>query len=254
MIAITHIPSPGMQRFQNTFVSRQTIDIDLANTQHAAYRGLLQECGAQVRTFSTNCEFPDCVFVEDTAVVLDEVAILGAMGTESRRPEPEGIKDFLAKYREITTVELPATLEGGDVLQIGRTLLVGISSRTNEAGSAALHQIARRFGYEVVPVRVSGCLHLKTACTALPDGRLLINPTWIDLSDLEDFDKLFVCDEEPWSANVLPVGSTVCLSAAHPLCAAKLDALGYEVKAVDITEFEKAEGGVTCLSLILGSP
>src|SRR5262249_28856941 len=154
----------------------------------------------------------DCAFVEDTAVVLDEVAVLASMGTASRRAEPAAIEPELRKYREVRRVEAPATLEGGDVLRVGRTLLVGLSSRTNQAGIDALGETARPFGYGVVPVPVQGCLHLKTACTALDDRRLLVNPAWLDVQTLQGFDLVHVPEAEPWGANVARVGTSVCLA------------------------------------------
>jgi dimethylargininase len=148
-------------------------------------------------------------------------------------------------------VELPAMIEGGDVLRVGRKLLVGLSSRTNRAGLEALEAIARHFGYGVIPVPVRGCLHLKSACTALPDGRLLVNPDWLDASTLEGFELVRVPDAEPDGANVALSGATVCLPAAHSLTADLVCRLGFEVDTVDVSEFAKAEGCVTCLSVLL---
>ena len=206
MIALTHLPSPNMQACQRTFVSHLPIDFDLADAQHAAYCQALADCGAQVRTLDLNSALPDCTFIEDTAVVLDEVAILCSMGTPSRQTEPIDIEPVLREYRPIERVLPPATLEGGDVLRIGRRLLVGQSSRTNVAGIAALQTIAGRFGYDVTPIPVHGSLHLKTACTALPDGRLLVNPAWIDVRSLADFSVLPIPTGEPWGGQSLHRG------------------------------------------------
>ena len=156
----------------------------------------------------------------------------------------------LRRYREVHRVELPATIEGGDVLRVDRTLLVGLSSRTNGAGVRALEGIVRRDGYRVVAVRVRGCLHLKTACTALPDGKLLVNPAWLDVGVLRGFEILRVAEEEPWAANVALIGASVCMSAGHPRTADKISEMGFDVRAVDLSEFAKAEGGATCLSIV----
>lgn len=254
MLALTHVPSPRMELGQRTYVGRAPIDHVLAAREHRDYCRLLRECGADVRILDVNRELPDCVFIEDTAVVLDEVAVLASMGTESRRAEPAGVEPELRKHREVRRVEQPAMLEGGDVLRVGRTLLVGLSSRTNRAGVAALGEIARPFGYGVVAVPVRGCLHLKTACTALDDRRLLVNPAWLDLHALQGFDLLRVPEEEPWGANVARIGDRVGLSADHVRTAETIRALGFEVRTIDLSEFAKAEGGVTCLSLLLNSP
>jgi dimethylargininase len=240
-----------MQACERTFVPLQAIDPALALAQHAAYCRLLAECGATVITLNANAGLPDCTFIEDTAIVLDEVAVLGSMGAASRRAEPEGIEPVLRKHREVLRIDRPATLEGGDVLRIGRTLVVGESGRTSAAGIAALAVIARRYDYAIVRAAVRGCLHLKTACTALPDGRLLVNPAWIDIAALAGFELAPVPDEEPWGANVALVGDKVLLNAAHVQTAALIENLQFDVRPVEISEFSKAEGGVTCLSLLI---
>ncbi len=158
---------------------------------------MLSDCGVRVRTLDVNQHLPDCVFVEDTAIVLAEVAVLASMGTEARRAEPAGIEPELRKYRELHRIELPATLEGGDVLLVGRDLLVGVSARTNLEGVRALEALVRRFGYRLLPVAVRQCLHLKTACTALPDQSLLINPAWVAGDALGDFEIIPIPHEEP---------------------------------------------------------
>jgi dimethylargininase len=251
MIAITHVPSPNMDRCQLTHVERVAIDYGRACEQHAAYCETLRSCGATVVTLDVNRDLPDCCFVEDTAIVLDEVAILTPMGTESRRREPAGIEPELRKYRDVVRVELPGTLEGGDVLHAGRTLLAGTTARTNRAGIDALATIAGRYGYRVLPVSVGGCLHLQTAVTALDDATLLVNATWLDLQELRGFELVHVPPEEPWAANVARVGATIIAAAAYPRTADLIRGRGYDVRIVDVSEFAKAEGGVTCLSLLI---
>ena len=142
------------------------------------------------------------MFIEDTAVVLDEVAVLMPMGHESRRAEPSGVEPELHRYREVQRIELPATIDGGDVLRVGHTLIVGLSSRTNAAAVRVLAAIVRRSGYDVLPVPVHGCLHLKSACTALPDQSLLLNPAWLEADLLKKYEWLPVPEEEPEAANV----------------------------------------------------
>ncbi|SRR5579884_364589 len=253
MLALTHVPSPNMQQCQRTYVAPAAIDLDRATQQHEAYCRMLRECGAEVRTLDVNRDLPDCVFIEDTAIVLDEVAVRTSMGAPSRCAEPAGIEPELWKYRKVERIELPATIEGGDVLRVGRTLLVGLSSRTNLGGVQALEAIVGRFGYRVVPVPVRGCLHLKSACTALPDGRLLANPDWLDGEAVREFELVRVPAAEPDAANAALVGANVCLPAAHPQTAELVRQLGFAVRTVDLSEFAKAEGCVTCLSLLFAS-
>jgi dimethylargininase len=250
MLALTHVPSPNMEQCQRTYVAPEPIDYGRAVRQHEAYCHMLRQCGADVRTLDVNRDLPDCVFIEDTAVVLDEVAVLASTGAPSRRAEPAGIEPELRKYRDVERVELPATFEGGDVLRVGRKLLVGLSSRTNAAGVEALRAIVGRYGYDVTPVPVRQCLHLKSACAALPDGRLLANPDWLDAQALRGYELVHVPEAEPDAANAALVGDSVCLPAAHPRTADLVRRLGFAVQTVDLSEFAKAEGCVTCLSLL----
>jgi dimethylargininase len=250
MLALLRTPSPAIARAQRTYVAHEPIDFDLALAQHAAYAKALGDCSLQVRMLPAGRGEPDDVFLEDTAVILDEIAILCSMGTMTRRREPLAIEPVLREYREVRRIELPATLEGGDVLRIGRKLLVGLSSRTNAAGVAALADLVGPYGYQVTAVPVHGCLHLKTACTALPDGRLLVNAAWIDASALTGHELIATPASEQWAANTLPIGWRVILPAAHPHTADLIHRLGFEPMPVELSEFAKAEGGVTCLSLL----
>jgi dimethylargininase len=247
MIALTHIPSAKMEAGERTHVPPAPIDPALALVQHTTYCDALRRCGAEVVVVDVNDDCPDGTFIEDTAVVLDEVAVLATLGVPSRRVEAERMEAVLRPYREVVRLEMPATLEGGDVLRIGRRLLVGRSCRTNAAGIEALARIANHFGYTVEAVPVRGCLHLKTACTALPDGRLLLNPAWVTLGG----DTVKIAEDEPWAANIALMNGQVLVSAAHPRTNARLRDLGWPVHEIDISEFAKAEGGVTCLSLLV---
>jgi dimethylargininase len=239
-----------MNECVRTYVEQERIDVARALEQHEAYRATLARCGANVHVLDVNRDCPDGVFIEDTAVVLDEVAVVTSMGTASRRSEPDGIARALERFRPLERVVAPATLEGGDVLRVGETLLVGRTSRTNAAGIAALTAIARPRGMRVVGVAVRGCLHLKSACTALPDGALLVNRAWLDDGDLHGFALVDVPAEEPDAANVALAGGVVCISAAHPRTAEALARRGFRVETIDLSEFAKAEGCTTCLSLI----
>jgi dimethylargininase len=236
---------------QLTFVARSAIDYDRAVQQHAGYCRALGECGATVRTLDVNADLADCVFIEDTFVVLDEVALMCNLGAPSRREEAAGIEPVMARLRPIERVAHPATLEGGDVLRIDRTLLVGLSSRTNAAGVETLARIGNQYGYNVRAIPVHGCLHLKTACTALPDGKLLINPAWLDAGSLHDFEHVFVPTAEPWGANIVCLRNHVIAAAENVRSVELIRDLGFDVRTVDLDEFAKAEGGVTCLSILL---
>jgi len=251
MLALTHVPSPRINNAERTYVARSVIDYDRALQQHAEYCQILRRCGLAVRMLDVNRDMPDCVFIEDTAIVLDEVAVLASMGVESRRAEPAGIEPVLKEYRPVHRLEPGATLEGGDVLQVGQTLLVGLSARTNSAGVTALEALVRRLNYRVVPVAVRQCLHLKSACTALPDGTLLVNPASLEMQVLRGFDFVAVPQEEPLAADTLPISRRVCVPAENVRTAELIRQRGFEVETVDLSEFGKADGGITCLSILV---
>jgi len=250
LLAITHVPSPNMQRGERTFVDELVVDYELSLRQHAEYRAALQRCGAEVIVLDVNRTMPDCVFVEDTAIVLRELAVMMSPGAESRRGEPAGIEPSLRQFREVRRVKRPATIDGGDVVVAGRSIYVGESPRTNSEGIAALRETLAPFGYSVTGVPVRQCLHLKTACSALPDGRFLVNAEWIDASPLPAERLVSVPADEPWAGDVLVIGNQIILAEAFPQTADLLSGLGFETIPVAVSEFAKVEGGVTCLSLV----
>ncbi len=250
LVAVTHVPSPNMQQYERLYVGDDTIDGALVLRQHAAYQDALRACGAEVITLDVNRAHPDCVFVEDTAIVLDDVAVMMSMGAKSRRAEPAGLEPVLRTYRPIERVSLPATIDGGDVVRAGRALYVGESARTNAAGIDALRGVVTPHGYRVSGVATHGCLHLKTACSALPDGRFLVNANWIDTSPLPPNALVHVPASEPWAGDVLVIGDQIIASDAFPKTIDLLRDAGFTVIPVSVSEFAKAEGGVTCLSLV----
>jgi dimethylargininase len=252
IVALTHLPSPKMRDALRTFIDVQEIDLERVAEQHAEYRRVLERAGATVIVLDGNLDHADAVFIEDTAVVLDELAILASPGAASRRREVAGIEAELRRHRaEVVRLELPATLEGGDVLRVGRTLFVGATGRTNDVGFERLASIATPHGYVVRRAAVEGCLHLKTGCTALPDGTMLVNPRWIDVRDLGDAPLLHVAGDEPDAANVVLIGDRVIMASAFPRTAESVRARGFEVDEVDLSELAKAEGSATCLSILV---
>jgi dimethylargininase len=250
LAAVTHLPSRSLEAGERTFAPRTPIDHAMALAQHAVYCETLRALGCEVITLDVNADLPDAVFVEDTAVVLDEVAVLALPGAPSRRGEVPGVAAALARHRPLARISLPGTLDGGDVVRVGRTLLVGASRRTNADGARELSEIGRAHGYAVRVVPIRDCLHLKSACCALPDDRLLVNTRFLATDALGGFDLVHVPSDEPHAADVLSVGNSVILSASHPRTADLISRLSFEVHALAVSEFEKAEGGVTCLSLV----
>jgi dimethylargininase len=249
-IALMRGVPPTLDRCELTYRVWEPFDLDRARAQHAAYAALLRSLGLEVVELPTDAAFPDCCFVEDTAVVLDEVALLAMPTPPSRRGEIAVVEEALARFRPLERTPFPATLEGGDVLRIGRRLFVGRSPRTNEAGIARLASVAEPLGYRVLPVTVTGCLHLKSAVTALDDERVLANPAWIDTGPFAGLGVVRVAPEEPAAANVLRVGGLVVAHIGFPRTLDRLAELGYAVRPLDISEFLKAEAALTCKSLL----
>jgi dimethylargininase len=192
----------------------------------------------------------DAVFVEDAAIVLDEIAVLTSPGAPSRRAELPSIEHAIARYRPVHRIHAPGTLDGGDVVRIGRALYVGLSSRTNEAGIDQLGALVSPLGYTVTSVHVAGALHLKTACTYAGRGILLANPAWATTAAFRDVEVLPVAADEPWGASVLAIGETLVMPASFPHTRVLLEARHFTIVPVDLSELQKAEGGPTCLSIV----
>jgi dimethylargininase len=250
LTAITRKVSSSLANCELSFVARQAIDLEKARAQHQAYEDLLDRLGARVVSLPEERELPDSMFVEDPAIVLDEVAVICPMGTGTRRKEATSLAAALEKYRKLEHVKLPGTLEGGDVLRIGRKLFAGMTKRSNPEGIRQLAVIAGRFGHELTAVPVSGCLHLKSAVTYLGRNVLLANRAWFDEGRLPGFEWVDVDASEPHAGNALTVGETVIFPASFPKTRERVEAQGFKVVSLDISELQKAESGLTCSSLI----
>ena len=253
-MAITRTPSASLADCELSFVDRAPIDPARARAQHADYCAALRAAGAEVVVLPPLDDLPDAAFVEDTAVVVDEMAVLAVPGVPSRSAETEAIAPVLAAYRPVHRLStVGGTLEGGDVLRVGRTLYVGRSTRTNEIAVAGLRDLLEPRGYRIVVVPVNGCLHLKTACTQVGRGTVLLNPAWVDGSafESEGLRILNVDPEEPWAGNTLLVGETLLVPAGNPATLGRLHRIGLRPREVGISEFLKAEAGLTCLAILI---
>ena len=249
--ALVRPVSPAIRECELSYRERVPIDPDRAAAQHRAYERALVEAGCGLVHVPAAPELPDAVFIEDTAVVTDEVAVLARPGAVSRRPEVAGVAGILERYRPLRAIRAPGTLDGGDVLRVGRQVFVGASQRTNAEGARQLRSILEPLGYAVHSIPVTGCLHLESAVTALSDDTLLLNPDWVDPARLPGWRVVEVDPTEPHAANVLRLEGAVLMAAGHDRTAARVRALGVEVAEVDISELAKAEAGVTCCSLLL---
>lgn len=251
--AIVRQPSESMARCELTHLEREPIDVARLRSQHARYVDLLHGLGYQIHTLDADPDLPDGVFVEDPAIVLDELAVITRPGAASRRGESRSIAESLRPWRRLEYIQDPGTLDGGDVLILDRTLYIGLTSRSNRAGIEQLGALLAPHGYRVRGVKVQGCLHLKSAACAVGSDTILLQSDWVD-PDQFDVRRVIATDpHESGAANVVWLGRDVIYPEAFPRTAAKLEDLGLRVHAVAYDEVTKAEGAVTCCSLLFRS-
>jgi dimethylargininase len=250
-IAITRGVSGTIDACELTHLSRMPIDVAVARVQHAAYESALASLGCEIRRIPADDRYPDAVFLEDTAIVLDELAVITRPGAESRRGELDAVAAVLGQYRTLVQIAAAATIDGGDVLQLDDVLYVGRTPRTNDEGIAQLRELIAPYGYRVIGVDVDGCLHLKSAVTRVGSDVLLINGHWVSPSNFDGWRIIDVDDAEPAAANALRIGDSVIYPEELARTRRKLEAEGIEMIVVPAGELAKAEGGVTCCSLIL---
>ena len=249
-IAVTRPVSLALLRCELTHLARTPIDIDRAREQHAAYEQALSRMGCRLERVPEAPMLADSVFVEDTAVVLDEIAVVTRPGAPSRRAETDSVADVLGRYRRIAGIAAPATLDGGDVLRVNRTLYVGLSGRSSRSGIEQLAGHVAPLGYRVEAVSVHGCLHLKSAVTVVGPETVLVNPQFVATEPFRGLEWIEVDPAEPLGANALLLGDEVIYPASKPRTAERLRRRGLVVCEVDVSELERAEGAVTCCSLV----
>ena len=249
--ALCRAVSPAIADCELSFIGREPINVAMAHLQHMDYIAGLRALGADVIELPAEPTLPDSVFVEDTALLFDELAVMTRPGALSRRGEVASIEAAFRKYREfITHITEPGTLDGGDVLRIGKRVFVGLSQRSNPAAIAQLRDTLTPYGYSVTAVAIQDCLHLKSGVTALSDDTVLINPDWVDAGQFSEYRQVRIPESEPHAANVVRVGAAILMPANFPKTRARIEAAGFAVHAVDVSELQKAEGAVTCCSIL----
>lgn len=251
MIAITREVPRSISECQLTHLARAPVDLARARAQHAEYEDALRACGCEVVRLPELVDYPDSVFVEDVALVLDEGAVMTWPGAVTRQGEVSPMASTLKRHRTLRSLTAPGTLDGGDVLCLDRTIWVGRSARSNAEGIAQLAALVAPWDYTVRAAAMRDALHLKTAVTAVAEGALLVNPEWVDATQFPGFAIIAVDPSEPFAANAVLVNGRVIHSVAFPRTQARLRAVGIDVVGVDASELAKAEGGVTCCSLLL---
>ena len=253
LVALTRDVSPAIAQCELTHLSRVAIDLDKARAQHEDYERALSTLGCAVHRLASGPGMPDSVFIEDTAIVLDELAIVTRLGAESRRVECAAVESALSPYRTIARIDPPGALDGGDVLVAGRSIFIGLSNRTNHVAVEQVRTLTAPFRYSVQPVSVTGCLHLKSAVTAAGENTLLMNRAWAPADVFRTFDIVDAHPSEPYAANIVRVGDGLLYPAAFPRTRDRLEGRGFRVTTIDVSELAKAEGAVTCCSLIFQS-
>jgi dimethylargininase len=252
--AFTRAVSPKLPQCELTHQDRVPIDWATADAQHSAYETALEQAGLEVVRLPVLADHPDGVFVEDTALLFGEHAVILRPGAASRAAEAQSTADGLEDHFRLHHLAR-GHVDGGDVLRIGRKLYVGLSTRTDATGIEALRESGGEIGFEVVRAQLKDCLHLKTGATFAGQDRdgkpvLLYHPRSVDPSQFADIESMAVDDQEPAAANCLRAGERLILPAGNPRTAERLRARGFEVVELDVSELQKAEAGVTCMSLI----
>lgn len=250
IVALTRPVSAALAACELTHVARAPIDVARAQEQHAAYNAALVSLGCEIVKLPALHDHPDAVFVEDTVLVLDELAVLTRPGAVSRRSEVDSMAEAVSRYRSVRRIAAPGRIDGGDILRIGRTLYVGASSRSDEDGIAQLRDFVAPFAYAVTAVPLHGCLHLKSAVTQVADDTVLLQPAWIDATQFSHLRQIHVDDTEEHAANTLRIGDSLVLPSAFPRTRERLERAGFATAAVDVSELQKAEGAVTCCSVV----
>jgi dimethylargininase len=253
LTAITRAVSASLADCELTFLARQKIDVAKAIEQHRGYEECLERLGVRVIRLPAEPDLPDSVFVEDAAIVLDELAVITRPSIINRQAETESAADALSEFRPLKIIQTPATIEGGDVMRIDRTLYTGLSARTNLEGLSQLREIVEPYNYRVETIETDGCLHLKTGCMYLGHQTILANRNWINVQPLAGFDLIDVSKDEPWAANTLTIGDKVMTPSSFPKTRGLIEERGFKTLMIDISELQKAEAGLTCLSLIFES-
>jgi len=249
LIAITRPTGEELLDCELTHIERIPIDVERARAQHDDYLGVLRSLDVEVIELPRLPGHPDAVFVEDTALVLPEVAVLLRPGAESRQGEVPSMAAALAPYRECVAMEAPANLDGGDVIVFGKRILVGQTTRSNEAGISALGDLVKPFGFTVEGVSVRDVLHLKSAATVVDEETLIVHPAYVDLGFL-GAELLETHADEPQGANVVRIGESLLADASAPRTIEMLEARGEQVVEVHVDEFGKAEGAISCKGVI----
>jgi len=253
LTAITRAVSPAIVRCELSFLERQPIDLSKANAQHRAYEELLEKLGAHVISLCAEADLPDSTFVEDVAVLTRDAAVLTRPGAETRAGEVEAIREPLEKFFEtIHEITTPGTLDGGDICEAGDHFFIGISRRTSESGAKQLAAILAQSGYSssLVDIRaMKSILHLKSGIACIAERQLVVIEEMAERPEFRGYDLIRVAPEEAYAANCVRVNGFVLFPTGFPKLAAELTQRGFQLLPLEVSEFQKMDGGLSCLSL-----
>jgi dimethylargininase len=230
--------------------NREKIDVALAQKQHTKYCKTLELLGLKLVPIGADNTLPDSCFVEDTAAIFDEKAVICNMKTESRAVEVVEVAKVLSKIKDTYYIRSPATIDGGDILRVEHTVFVGLTSRTNLHAVKQLEGILAKSDFKVVPVRVHNVLHLKSACTYLGDNQVAVAEGFFDTNLLHDYRKIVVPKGEEYAADCLAVNGTVLVAKGYPKTRSLIEEEGFSTREMDVSEFRKGDGALTCLSIL----
>lgn len=247
--AITRKPSKNFARGLTTTVSQEPADYGLMCRQHEAYLAALSAAGLEVIVLDPLPDYPDAHFVEDTAVVTPDVAVITFPGAEARRGEEVSIVPVLAEFRPIARIQAPGTVDGGDVLQVGNHFFIGLSERTNPEGAAQLGRILQSYGHSWTTVAVGAGLHFKSSVNYVGRNTLLVTPDFTARDTLRGYVQIVLDGAESYAANTLLVNEHLLIPAGYPATRQKLATLGLKLIELEVSEVRKMDGGLTCMSL-----
>ncbi|UCG36846.1 MAG: N(G),N(G)-dimethylarginine dimethylaminohydrolase [Candidatus Bathyarchaeota archaeon] len=231
--------------------NKERIDVALARKQHKRYCDAIRELGLELIWIQRADNLPDSCFVEDTAVVIGEKAVICNMKVKSRAEEVTKVANAMKGLRDTHFIKPPATIDGGDVLTIENKVFVGITSRTNMYAANQLKNIVKNTGFEIIPVKISTVLHLKSACTYLGNKTVVLSKGHFNIDCLQGLRRILVPKDEEYAADCLAINGKVIVAEDYPKTKRLVEKHGYEVRTLDISEFRKCEGALTCLSIIV---
>jgi dimethylargininase len=233
-----------------THKTESTINVKLAKEQHTRYCEILEQLGLTPIIIEPDDRFPDCCFVEDPAIVIGDTAIISRMAVKSRIGEEIEVRNTLSKYKKVYEIKPPGTIDGGDVLRVNEKIYVGLSQRTNQCAVQQVRTFLSGYGYQIIPIKIKHILHLKSACAYIGNNYIVMFPGHFDDSIFSEYDKIIIQEREACSANCVSVNGKVLVQKGYPHTKKSIEHEGFDTVEIEMSEFRKGGGSLTCLSII----